>query len=479
MITEVSADSGKIYRMPLSTIGHALLVGGSMGKTTTAQGWIAQLCVKNSPTQVQVAVIDLTENQDLATLCGRLAAKHLAYIATGEDQMEHALHDLQAALTVRKSQPSQPDAWFIVIEAFLELEANPVAWPIVQALLYEGKAAGMYVLATTRHFLILGPLHDAFNTHMTFVSAPEDDSLDALKADVAALQVPDAHPIIFLHACNDLSLIGACQRCGKRRARYAFAPYIDDGKNIDDEHFARQWFEALCAQWSTQFSPIQELSICEACVSVIIDQFEHHEGVGQSNLAQGAQLPKGYLPRISFVGFRQVGQPLVTVVGSTLGTLNEYIKEVRQQGVFDPKTCPKCGSALELCKMCEQPKCWSCEGEMAEALKICVVCWNQYQTSVASHLQDMAERPDETMKKDWMPHVCISTSPQRSGGGSLGMVVRSHLKRRGRPVCERSFLGVLVDDAAKNENGQGDYIGDRAILKEIRFVVVMAPPSHR
>jgi hypothetical protein len=401
VITGVAPDSGKIYRMPLSTIGHALLVGGSMGKTTTAQGWIAQLCVKNSPAQVQVAVIDLTENQDLATLCGRLAAKHLAYIATSEDQVEHALRDLQTALAARKSQPGQPDAWFIVIEAFLEMEANPVAWPIVQELLREGKAAGMYVLATTRRFLVSGPLHDAFDTHMTFAPAPEDDSLDALKASVAALQVPDAHPIIFLHARNDLSLTGACQRCGKRRARYALARYIDDGKDIDDEHFARQWFEAIRAQWSKKFSPIQELSICEACISVVIDQFEHREGVGQAILAQSALLPKGHLPRISFVGFRQVGQPLVTVVGLTLGTLGEYVKEVRQQGVFDPKVCPKCGSELELCKMCEQPKCWSCEGEMAEALKICVACWNQYQTSVASHLQDMAERPDETMKKDW------------------------------------------------------------------------------
>lgn len=395
--------SGEVSRTPLEKMGHTLLVGGSMGKTNVAQGWIYQLCAKNTPEQVQVAVIDLASQPDLATTCQQLSAPHLAYIATSDDQVEHALRALRTTLVKRRAQPLAPDIWFIVIEAFTELESNSAAWPVVLELLRDGREARMFVMATTRRYLTSGPLHDAFESHMMFAPAPEDTSLDALLTRVAMLHLPDALPILYLQIRSALGSSNPCQRCGQKRAPHSLTRFVEEeeeGAGKEEEN-ARRWLEAVLQQTDAGLQASARMSLCEACVAVVIDQFEQREGVGLALLAQSALFPQDLQRRISFVGFRQVGRPDVSVVCIHLGALDELVEEIRQKGVFDPETCPNCGGNLSLCTQCQQPKCWQCEGEMAAALQICTACWNQYQVSVVHHLRDMAERPAETAQKNW------------------------------------------------------------------------------
>lgn len=157
---------------PLAEVGHTLLCGGSKGKTTVALGWILELVVKNTPQRIQIAVIDCTPRADLLKALTPLPQEYLAHAASTPREIEETLRALQHTLAARQNQHQTPDAWLIVIEGITELQSIPTQWAIVQALLGQGKATHMFVLATTRQILVSGPLYDAFNTHMTFAPDP-------------------------------------------------------------------------------------------------------------------------------------------------------------------------------------------------------------------------------------------------------------------------------------------------------------------
>src|SRR5579883_2369367 len=78
IITGVS-DAGEVYHHPLPALGHTLLVGGSNGKTNTALSWIVQLSAKNTPKQIQVAVIDHTAKHDLAKTLAPAPRQYVAH----------------------------------------------------------------------------------------------------------------------------------------------------------------------------------------------------------------------------------------------------------------------------------------------------------------------------------------------------------------------------------------------------------------
>jgi hypothetical protein len=407
VITGVSS-SGEVHHLPLSILGHTLLAGGSNGKTNTVLGWIAQLSAKNTPKQVQVAVIDRTAKLDLAKTLALASRRYLAHIASSERETEHTLGELQKALVARLKHEGAPSVWLIVIEGLTELQSNPKAWAIVQSLLQEGKAAHMYVMATTRQFLMHGPLHDAFDTHTMFAPAPEDTSVDALALRVAELQVSDAQPIVYLRIWFLSSLPGPCAQCGEPEAKFLLERYVADEKALDDESFMRQWYQAVLEQMAAGLQVHARIAICEACASQVLDEFLQREGMGHAMLAQSALAPADQLSQISLVGLMQVGKPGVALACVCADTLEQLLQDVREKGIFNSETCPHCNNPLseEPCGMCQLRKCWSCEEEMARLLKICTSCLNQYNTSVISHFQD----PNAANKRwcdrcqDWMSH---------------------------------------------------------------------------
>lgn len=406
IITGVEND-GTVQHHPLSTIGHSLLVGGSKGKTNTILSWIAELCAKNTPEHIKIAVIDFTPRRDLAKTLVQASRKHLAHIAQTPREIEQTLLLMQKALTARKTRRGKPDAWLIVIENITELQSHPRAWNIVQALLRDGKAAQMYVAATTRQFLQHGPLHDAFDTHMTFAPAPEDTSVDALSLKVDKLSLPDAQPIVYLRIWFLSRLSEACARCAAPQAKFLLERYVSDEKAKDVDSFARQWYQAILEQMTSGLQVHIRQAICEACASHVLDEFLQQEGTGHAMLEQSALVPIEQLSQISLVGLMQVGKPGVALACVCANTLEELIEEIREKGIFNPEICPHCGTALseEPCVMCQQRKCWACEGETAGLLKICASCMNQYNTSVFAHFAD----PQAANKRwcdncqDWMP----------------------------------------------------------------------------
>lgn len=406
IITGVGAD-GSVHCSPLSKIGHTLLVGGSNGKTNTILGWIAQLGAKNTPEQIRVAVVDLTPKRDLANTLMQASRKHLAHIAQTPREIDQTLLLMQKQLSARKRSQSKPDAWLIVIENVTDLQSNPRAWNIVQALLRDGKAAQMYLLATTRQLLMHGSLHDAFDTHMTFAPAPEDTGVDALSLRVADLSVDDAQPIVYLRIWFLSSLEGLCARCEAPEAKFLLEWYVPDEKVEVDESFMRQWYQAILGQMTSGLKVHTRQAICESCASHVLDAFLQQEGTGHTMLEQSALVPIEELSKISLVGLMQVGKPGVALACVCVDTLEQLLEEVREKGIFNPEICPHCGNPLpdEPCGMCQQRKCWLCEGETAGLLKICTSCMNQYNTSVLSHLAD----PNATNKQwckscqDWMP----------------------------------------------------------------------------
>lgn len=409
VITGVDAD-GSVHHASLATIGHTLLVGGSNGKTNTVLGWIAQLCAKNTPEQIKMAVVDLTPRRDLAKTLVQASRKHLAHIAQTPREIDQTLLLIQKTLTARKGRKGKPDAWLIVIENVTGLEPDLRAWNIVQALLRDGKAAHMYVLATTRQFLMHGPLHDAFDTHMAFAPAPEDTSVDALSLRVAELKLADAQPIVYLRIWFLSSLPGPCARCEEAEAKFLLERYAADEKTLDDESFTRQWYQAVLEQMTAGLQVHARLAICEACASQVLDEFLQREGMGHAMLAQSALAPTDQLSKISLVGLMQVGKPGVALACVCADPLEQLLEDIRQKDMFDSEICPHCNTLLseEPCGMCRQRKCWACEGETAGLLKICTSCLNQYNTSVLSHLTD----PNAANKRwcdscqDWMsiPH---------------------------------------------------------------------------
>jgi hypothetical protein len=382
-------------------------VGESLGKTHTVLGWIVQLCAKNTPEHVQIAVMDLTPNRDLAKQLSQVSSKHLAHIAQTERQIDQTLFLMQNQLAARKRRPGKPDAWLIVIENVTGLQPNPRAWNIVQALLRDGKAAHMYVVATTRQFLMHGPLHDAFDTHLTFAPAPEDTSVDVLALRVASLSLTPAQPIVYLRIWFLSSLSGSCARCEAPEAKFLLERYVSDEKAENDEAFMRQWYQAILEQMTSGLQIHARQAICEACASHVLDEFLQHEGTGHAMLAQSALVSTDELSKISLVGLMQVGKPGVALACVCADTLEQLLEEIREKGIFNPEICPHCHNPLsdEPCGMCGQRKCWSCEGEMAGLLKICTSCLNQYHLSVFSHLTD----PHAANKRwcdtcqDWMP----------------------------------------------------------------------------
>jgi hypothetical protein len=406
IITGVEAD-GSVHRSPLSTIGHTLLVGGSKGKTNTVLGWITQLCVKNTPEQIRVAVMDLTSNRDLAKTLVQASRKHLAHIVQTPREIDQTLLLMQNQLIARKRSRSKPDVWLVVIENVTELQSNPRAWNIVQALLRDGKAAHMYVVATTRQFLKRGPFHDAFNTHMMFAPAPEDTSIDALSLRVAELQVADAQPIVYLRIWFLSSLTGSCARCEAPEAKFLLERYTADKEAKNNESFMRQWYQAILEQMTSGLQVHTRQAICEACASHALDEFLQQEGTGHTMLEQTALVPTDQLSQISLVGLMQVDKPDVALACVCADTLEQLLEEIRGKGIFNPEICPHCNNPLgdETCVMCQQRKCWSCEGETAGLLKICTSCMNQYNTSVLSHLIDphAANKQWCDNCQDWMP----------------------------------------------------------------------------
>lgn len=406
VITGVATD-GSVHRSPLSTIGHTLLTGGSNGKTNTVLGWVAQLCAKNTPEQIKVAVMDLTPRRDLAKTLAQASRKHLAHIAQTPREIDQTLLLMQSQLAARKARRGRPDVWLVIIENVTELQSNPRAWNIVQALLRDGKAAQMYVLATTRQLLMHGPLHDAFDTHMTFAPAPEDTGVDALSLRVADLSVDDAQPIVYLRIWFLSSLEGLCARCDTSEAKFLLERYVPDEKVEVDESFMRQWYQAILEQMTSGLEVHTRQAICESCASHVLDAFLHQEGTGHTMLEQSALVPIEELSKISLVGLMQVGKPGVALACVCADTLEQLLEEIREKGIFNPEICPHCHNPLgdELCVMCQQRKCWACEGETAGLLKICASCMNQYNTSVLAHFAD----PQAANKRwcdscqDWMP----------------------------------------------------------------------------
>jgi hypothetical protein len=406
VITGVGAD-GSVHRSPLSKIGHTLLTGGSNGKTNTVLGWIAQLCAKNTPEQIHIAVMDLTSRRDLAKTLAQASKKHLAHIAQTPRQIDQTLFLMQQQLSARKKSRGKPDAWLVVIENVTELQSNPRAWNSVQALLREGKAAQMYVLATTRQLLLHGPLHDAFDTHMTFAPAPEDTGVDALSLRVADLSVDDAQPIVYLRIWFLSSLEDSCARCEAPEAKFLLEWYVPEGKLEAGESFTRQWYQAILSQVTSGLQVHVRQAICEACASRVLDEFLQQEGAGHVMLEQSALVPIEELSKISLVGLMQVGTPGVALACVCANTLEQLLQEISEKGIFNPEMCPQCNNPLseELCVLCQQRKCWSCEGETAGLLKICTSCMNQYNTSVLSHFADphAANKRWCDSCKDWMP----------------------------------------------------------------------------
>lgn len=408
IITGVS-DSGEVYHQSLPRLGHTLLAGGSNGKTNTALGWVLQLSTKNTPKQIQIAIIDRTAKQDLAKKLAPAPRRHLAHVASTEHEIAHVLDVLQKALSARLKQRGIPDAWLIIIEGLTELQADPNTWTVVQSFLQEGKAAHMFVLATTRQFLPSGALHDAFDTHIMFAPASEDTSVDALSIRVAGLHVPDAQPIVFLRIWFLSSLPGACERCGEAEGKFLLERYVTDEQAKDDETFTRQWYQAILEQMTVGLQIHSRTAVCEACVSHVLDTFVQLPGTGHAMLAQSALFPKDQLSQLSLVGFMQVGKPGVALACVCADSLEKLREEIREKGMIDPQICPHCGAPLkEPCSMCQQVKCWSCEGETPRLLRICAACLNQYQASVVTHFldKDAAKKHWCDTCQDWMtdPH---------------------------------------------------------------------------
>src|SRR5436305_1426583 len=101
IITGVSS-SGEVEHHPLSTLGHTLLVGGSNGKTNTVLTWIVALGAKNTPKQVQIAVIDLASNRSLSKTLTPAPRRHIAYLASSQDEIARTLSELQEVLVKRQ-----------------------------------------------------------------------------------------------------------------------------------------------------------------------------------------------------------------------------------------------------------------------------------------------------------------------------------------------------------------------------------------
>jgi hypothetical protein len=170
VITGVN-QTQEVLHHPLAEVGHTLLCGGSKGKTNVAKSWILELVAKNTPQHIQIAVIDCTPNADLVKALAPVR-QYLAHVASDQHEIDETLRALQHTLAARQNQQQPPEAWLIVIEGITKLQSNPTHWAIVQALLGQGKATRMFVLATTRQILVSGPLYDAFVTHMTFAPDP-------------------------------------------------------------------------------------------------------------------------------------------------------------------------------------------------------------------------------------------------------------------------------------------------------------------
>lgn len=415
VITGVGAD-GTVHRSPLSTIGHTLLTGGSNGKTNTVLSWVAQLCAKNTPEHIKIAVMDLTPRRDLAKTLAQASRKQLAHIAQTPREIDQTLFLMQNQLSARKGRRGKPDAWLVVIENVTGLQSNPRAWNSVQALLRDGKAAQMYLLATTRQLLMHGPLHDAFDTHITFAPAPEDTGVDALSLRVDNLSVDNAQPIVYLRIWFLSSLEDSCARCDAPEAKFLLEWYVPEGKVEGGESFPRQWYQAILEQVTKGLQVHTRQAICEACASHVLDAFLQQEGTGHVMLEQSALVPLEELSKISLVGLMQVGKPGAALACVCANTLEQLLKEIREKGIFNPEICPHCHNPLpdEPCGICQQRMCWACEGETAGLLKICTSCMNQYNTSIFAHFADpqAAEKRWCDTCQDWMPVPHQHTPPR-------------------------------------------------------------------
>ena len=428
---------GKTIQNTLLEVGHMLLAGGRMGKTNHARSICLQLCAKNSPENLRIAILDLASQEEEWKEFSSLFP-HIALTAFNKDEVEQNILKFEEELERRKKQLSPNDpTWLIVIEGFTALEPskvetalkqnNPI-WQAFMELLRYGKAARIFVLATTKRFLASGPIHDMFDLQGLYAPDPEDESVDALALKIASLDVPEYHPIIYLRIRRNPSITKPqCSICKKRLATQMSEDYINlDDQNsglliIDDEFEMQSWLKIVLEQVTHGPRLYRTTPLCLDCAIVLLDTYMNRKGSGRAIINETSLAQKSQQPLMSYVVFKQFRQPDIPIVCSTnLQTIEEIIEEIQEKGVLQLEKCQQCGSTLKDCAMCNQPKCFNCTDKFSASMGICRPCLNEYNASIQSHVRETIANPELAEQKqwcdtcnDWMPQLHKHKTPRR------------------------------------------------------------------
>jgi CHAT domain len=336
----------------LPETGNILLAGGKgIGKTNGAMFILAQLCTKNDPQVLHVALLDLDLQKGLSSRIHSIHApfRQIRLTATNIYEAEYFLLDLEQELDRRRLQMSKNDpAWLVVIEAFTTLQPNKNVWRALNSLALLGPKHAIYLLATTRSNTLPEELLVAFETRLIFkpslTDSPEDNTEEKAMEHINELAET---PIIHHWLKQYTSKIEArCDLCRERLCAYILEDYVDfqlslaqqtSGLIILEEFDKRSWQNTVLEQVTRGPHKHRITGLCRNCALWFVDTFMNRNGIGNTLLSLPTPLPVEAQRSISFVLFKQFGNPDLPIMSRTVATtIKDLLEELKNIQIENP-----------------------------------------------------------------------------------------------------------------------------------------------